>query len=172
VFNVDDALLGASDSLSIPKVRYRLPADWFVPDAGAVCGPVEGITVHPLCEDGAAENICFAAFPPDTSACFMISSVNMTDTAMVGKALREEGGWYSRSPASLPVQYTSAVFRSGGFIVRQLMVQTSMAVVVTMVLHRDGNGEMIRVDFLARKQAYPRFVKVFESFIGAIIKSN
>ncbi len=164
VFSVDSTLMGG-ESLVLEDngVAVGFPAGWLPLEASAVARLDSA--AHIVIGDDAPVQQCLSARTDSTGqSIFALTAIKTRDTAAVARLLDR----YAGAAVAPGVEMRRARFRSGAFIVSQLLVMSADLVVFRMIYTSEGASAAVQLDWYVARAQYEALVRTIESVAGSV----
>lgn len=164
VFSVDSTLLGG-ESLVLEDngIAVGFPAGWLPLEASAVARLDSA--AHVVIGDDAPVQQCLSARSDSTGrSIFALTAIKTRDTASVARLLDR----YAEAAAAPGMEMRRTRFRSGDFIVSQLLVMSADLVVFRMIYTSEGASAAVQLDWYVARSEYEALVHTIESVAGSV----
>lgn len=163
VFSVDSTLLGG-ESLVLEDngVAVGFPAGWLPLEASAVARLDSA--AHVVIGADAPVQQCLSARTDSTGqSIFALTAIKTRDTAVVARLLDR---YAAATAQGSEVRRTR--FRTGDFIVSQLLVMNDDLVVFRMIYTSEGASAAVQLDWYVARTHYEALVHTIESVAGSV----
>ena len=163
VFSVDSTLMdGETLVLEDNGVAVGFPAGWLPLEASAVARLDSA--AHLVIGADAPVQQCLSARTDSTGqSIFALTAIKTRDTAAVSRLLDRYA-----AAAAQGTQIRRTRFRTGDFIVSQLLVMNADLVVFRMIYTSEGASAAVQLDWYVARSQYEALVHTIESVAGSV----
>lgn len=163
LFTVDSTLLGDRLILEDNGVGVGFPAGWIHLEAPAVSRLDSA--AHVVIGEDAPAHQCLTARSDSTGQSILaLTAIKTRDTAVVMRMLDR----YAAAAAAPGVEMRRGRFRSGDFIVSQLLVMSADLVVFRMIYTSEEASAAVQLDWYVARAQYEALVHTIESVAGSV----
>lgn len=164
VFSVDSTLMGGeSFVLEDNGIAVGLPAGWVPLEAPAVAR-LDSAAHVVIGEDAPVQQCLTARSDSSGQSIFALTAIKTRDTALVARLLDR----YAEAAAAQGIEMRRTRFRTGDFIVSQLLVMSADLVVFRMIFTSEGASAAVQLDWYVARSHYETLVHTIESVAGSV----
>jgi hypothetical protein len=163
VFSVDSTLMAENFVLEDNGIAVGFPAGWVPLEAPAVAR-LDSAAHVVIGEDAPVQQCLTARSDSSGQSIFALTAIKTRDTAVVARLLDR----YAEAAAAQGIEMRRTRFRTGDFIVSQLLVMSADLVVFRMIFTSEGATAAVQLDWYVARSHYETLVHTIESVAGSV----